>query len=62
MVLSNALIKTGLGFGGGVLASIVFFRRRAFPVWVGVGFGFGRAYAEGDAIFRGNYGVRTVKA
>lgn len=26
VVLSNTLIKTGLGFGGGVLASILFFK------------------------------------
>lgn len=62
VVLSNALIKTGLGFGGGVLASILFFRRRQFPVWLGIGFGLGRGYAEGDAIFRSNHGLRTVKA
>ncbi|KAL6450309.1 MIC10 MICOS complex subunit MIC10 [Candida maltosa Xu316] len=55
VVLSNALIKTGLGFGGGVLASILFFKRRAFPVWLGIGFGLGRGYAEGDAIFRSNH-------
>lgn len=62
VVFSNGLIKTGLGFGGGVLASILFFRRRAFPVWIGVGFGLGRGYAEGDAIFRGSeYGARTIK-
>lgn len=62
VVLSNTLIKTGLGFGGGVLASVLFFRRRAFPVWLGVGFGLGRGYAEGDAIFRSNHGLRTIKA
>ncbi|RCK67476.1 MICOS complex subunit MIC10 [Candida viswanathii] len=62
VVLSNALIKTGLGFGGGVLASILLFRRRSFPVWLGIGFGLGRGYAEGDAIFRSNHGLRTVKA
>ena len=62
VVLSNTLIKTVLGFGGGVLASILFFKRRAFPVWLGVGFGLGRGYAEGDAIFRSNHGLRTVKA
>lgn len=61
IVLSNALIKTGLGFGGGVLASILLFRRRSFPVWVGVGFGLGRGYSEGDAIFRSSYGLRQVK-
>ena len=38
------------------------FKRRAFPVWLGVGFGLGRGYAEGDAIFRSNHGLRTVKA
>ncbi|KAI5953039.1 hypothetical protein KGF57_004031 [Candida theae] len=62
VVLSNALIKTGLGFGGGVLASILFFKRRQFPVWLGIGFGLGRGYSEGDAIFRSNHGLRTVKA
>ncbi|CAK9441177.1 uncharacterized protein LODBEIA_P50460 [Lodderomyces beijingensis] len=62
VVLSNALIKTGLGFGGGVLVSILFFKRRAFPVWLGIGFGLGRGYAEGDAIFRSTAGLRTVKA
>ncbi|KAG7193795.1 Mitochondrial inner membrane organizing system component [Scheffersomyces spartinae] len=62
VVLSNALIKTGLGLGGGVLASIILFKRRAFPVWIGVGFGLGRGYAEGDAIFRSTQGIRTVKS
>ncbi|CAN3376712.1 hypothetical protein DIURU_004508 [Diutina rugosa] len=62
VVLSNALIKTGLGFGAGVLASVLLFRRRAWPVWVGVGFGLGRGYSEGDAIFRSNAGVRVVEA
>ncbi|SGZ46899.1 CIC11C00000000197 [Sungouiella intermedia] len=62
LVLSNTLIKTGLGFGGGVLASILFFKRRTFPVWIGVGFGLGRGYSEGDAIFRSDYGIRSYKA
>lgn len=64
LVLSNGLIKTAMGFGGGVLASIVFFKRRSFPVWIGVGFGLGRGYSEGDAIFRANntYGLRLANA
>ncbi|VVT47209.1 uncharacterized protein SAPINGB_P001597 [Magnusiomyces paraingens] len=63
VVISNTLVKTGLGFGFGVVASVLFFRRRAWPVWLGVGFGAGRGYAEGDAIFRDTKaGVRTVKA
>lgn len=62
VVLSNTIVKTGLGFGVGVLTSVLLFKRRAFPVWIGVGFGLGRGYAEGDAIFRSNAGLRTVKA
>lgn len=62
VVLSNTIVKTGLGFGVGVLTSVLLFKRRAFPVWIGIGFGLGRGYAEGDAIFRSNAGLRTVKA
>lgn len=61
LVLSNLLVKAGLGFGVGVAASVLFFKRRSFPVWLGVGFGLGRGYSEGDAIFRSTAGVRTVK-
>jgi MICOS complex subunit MIC10 len=63
VVISNTLIKTGLGLGAGVVASVLLFKRRTFPVWLGIGFGAGRGYAEGDAIFRETKaGVRTVKA
>ncbi|CEP64265.1 Mic10p LALA0_S11e00210g [Lachancea lanzarotensis] len=62
VVLSNLVVKSGLGLGAGVVASVLFFRRRAFPVWIGIGFGLGRGYAEGDAIFRSSAGLRTVKA
>lgn len=62
VVLSNTIVKAGLGFGAGVVASVVLFKRRSFPVWLGLGFGLGRGYAEGDAIFRSNAGLRTVKA
>ncbi|SCV02812.1 LANO_0G00386g1_1 [Lachancea nothofagi CBS 11611] len=62
VVLSNVVVKSGLGLGAGVVASVLFFRRRAFPAWIGLGFGLGRGYAEGDAIFRSSAGLRTVKA
>lgn len=64
VVLSNTLVKTGLGLGAGVLTLVLLFRRRAFPVWIGVGFGLGRGYAEGDAVFRLGVpaGVRKVEA
>lgn len=63
IVLSNTVVKTGLGVGAGVLASVLLFKRRAFPVWIGAGFGLGRGYSEGDAVFRSSsVGVRDVKA
>ncbi|KAL3234239.1 MICOS complex subunit MIC10 [Nakaseomyces bracarensis] len=61
VVLSNMIVKMGLGFGVGVVTSVLFFRRRSFPVWLGVGFGAGRGYSEGDAIFRSTAGLRQVK-
>ncbi|ODV84167.1 hypothetical protein CANARDRAFT_29328 [[Candida] arabinofermentans NRRL YB-2248] len=61
IVISNGIVKSGLGFGAGVLASVLIFKRRAFPVWLGLGFGLGRAYSEGDSIFR-EAGLRQVKA
>jgi len=42
--LSDSLVK---GFGGLVIGSVVtllFFRRRIWPVWLGTGFGVGMAY------------------
>lgn len=42
--LSNTLVK---GVGGLVIGSVVtllFFRRRIWPVWLGTGFGVGMAY------------------
>jgi inner membrane organizing system protein 1 len=62
VVVSNTLVKTGLGFGAGVLASVILFKRRTFPVWLGVGFGLGRGYAEADSVLRSPVGLRTVKA
>ncbi|KAI5928526.1 hypothetical protein F4810DRAFT_705465 [Camillea tinctor] len=44
--LSNLLIKSSLGLGFGVVFSVLLFRRRAWPAFVGVGFGAGRAYEE----------------
>lgn len=61
IVLSNMLMKVGMGFGVGVIASVIFFKRRTFPVWLGIGFGVGRGYAEGDAVFRSTSGIRVPK-
>ncbi|RPB24258.1 DUF543-domain-containing protein [Terfezia boudieri ATCC MYA-4762] len=51
--LSNLLIKSTLGAGFGIVFSVLIFRRRAWPAWVGLGFGAGRGYAECDADFKG---------
>ena len=61
VVISNAIVKTGLGFGAGILLSVLFFKKRSFPIWLGTGIGLGKAWAEGDSVFRGA-GVRDVHA
>ncbi|KAI5863205.1 DUF543-domain-containing protein [Durotheca rogersii] len=44
--ISNMLIKSTVGLGFGIVFSVLLFRRRAWPAFVGVGFGAGRAYEE----------------
>lgn len=52
LVLSNGLVKTGLGIGAGIVGSVLLFKRRAWPVVFGTGFGAGIGWSEGDAIFQ----------
>lgn len=54
--LANLLVKSTLGAGFGIIFSVLLFRRRAWPAWVGVGFGAGRGYAECDREFKGAAG------
>ncbi|TID30186.1 hypothetical protein CANINC_001193 [Pichia inconspicua] len=61
VALANGIVKTGLGLGGGIVASVLLFKRRAFPVWIGLGFGLGRSYAEADSVFR-EAGIRKIEA
>lgn len=35
LAISNAIVKTGLGLGGGILASAILFRRRSCPSFSG---------------------------
>ncbi|GJJ14665.1 hypothetical protein Clacol_008931 [Clathrus columnatus] len=42
---------TGVGFGVGVVASVILFRRRAWPITLSTGFGLGAAYADCDRSF-----------
>jgi MICOS complex subunit MIC10 len=51
------LIRSGLGLSFGVIFSVLLFKRRAWPAWVGLGFGAGRAWEEADGMFRLAYAV-----
>jgi len=62
LCLSNAVIKSGLGLGFGIVFSVLLFKRRAWPAWVGLGFGAGRGYAECDASFKSAAGTRYIRA
>jgi hypothetical protein len=46
--ISSFVIRSGLGFSFGVIFSVLLFKRRAWPVWLGTGFGAGRAWEEAD--------------
>ncbi|RKF61029.1 MICOS complex subunit mic10 [Erysiphe neolycopersici] len=44
--LSSLLVRSSLGLSFGVIFSFLLFKRRAWPAFVGLGFGAGRAYEE----------------
>ncbi|KAH0831221.1 hypothetical protein J3R83DRAFT_13800 [Lanmaoa asiatica] len=44
-------ISFGVGFGVGVVASVILFRRRTWPIALSSGFGMGAAYADCDRSF-----------
>ncbi|KIJ98673.1 hypothetical protein K443DRAFT_103613 [Laccaria amethystina LaAM-08-1] len=47
----NFIVPWGVGLGVGVVASVIFFRRRTWPVALSTGFGAGAAYADCDRSF-----------
>ncbi|KAF8173720.1 hypothetical protein BJ912DRAFT_859164 [Pholiota molesta] len=49
--LADLLVKAGVGFGVGVVASVILFRRRTWPIALSTGFGAGAAYADCDRSF-----------
>lgn len=51
LCLSNAIVKTGIGFSAGVVLSVLFLRRRSWPVWLGTGFGLGAGYTDCERSF-----------
>ncbi|KAF2468870.1 DUF543-domain-containing protein [Lindgomyces ingoldianus] len=50
--LSSMLIRSGLGLSFGIVFSVLLFKRRAWPAYVGLGFGAGRAWEECDNSFK----------
>ncbi|OKL64515.1 MICOS complex subunit mic10 [Talaromyces atroroseus] len=50
--ISSVIVRSSIGLGFGVVLSVLLFKRRAWPAWVGLGFGAGRAYEEADSGFR----------
>ncbi|KAH8698458.1 DUF543 domain protein [Talaromyces proteolyticus] len=50
--VSSLIVRSSVGLGFGVVLSVLLFKRRAWPAWVGLGFGAGRAYEEADYAFR----------
>jgi len=61
--LADLLVKSGIGFSVGVIASVILFRRRAWPIALSTGFGAGAAYADCDRSFNPARipGVRVVQ-
>ncbi|KIM41350.1 hypothetical protein M413DRAFT_71642 [Hebeloma cylindrosporum] len=49
--LADLLVKAGVGFGAGVVASVILFRRRTWPIALSTGFGAGAAWADCDRSF-----------
>lgn len=57
-------MKSGVGFSVGVIASVILFKRRAWPIALSTGFGAGAAYADCDRSFNPARipGVRIIPA
>ncbi|KAG8926408.1 hypothetical protein FRC03_009043 [Tulasnella sp. 419] len=49
--LADTLVKAGIGFSVGVVASVVLFKRRQWPVTLATGFGTGFAVNDCDRAF-----------
>ncbi|KAJ7709444.1 hypothetical protein B0H17DRAFT_1028014 [Mycena rosella] len=49
--MADFLVKAGVGFGAGVVLSVVLFKRRTWPIALSTGFGAGAAYADCDRSF-----------
>ncbi|KAF7726438.1 hypothetical protein EC973_008772 [Apophysomyces ossiformis] len=50
-VISNFVVKTGLGLSAGIVASALLFKKRSWPIAIATGYGFGVAYADAQRVF-----------
>ncbi|KAG2183734.1 hypothetical protein INT43_006745 [Umbelopsis isabellina] len=53
--VSNFVVKTGLGFSVGIVASALLFKKRTWPIAIATGWGFGVAYADAQKLFHPAY-------
>lgn len=53
--LTDIVTHTAAGLGVGLLASVVFFRRKTWPITLGGGFGLGMAFGNCQSEFRNIY-------
>ncbi|BGP19234.1 hypothetical protein JCM10213_007031 [Rhodosporidiobolus nylandii] len=51
LCLSNGIVKAGTGLAVGIVASAILFRRRPWPVFLGLGFGAGQGYSDCERVF-----------
>ncbi|XP_055336230.1 MICOS complex subunit Mic10-like [Paramacrobiotus metropolitanus] len=59
--LSDGLIKVGGGVAIGGLLSLLFFKRRAWPILFGTGAGFGMSYSNCQNAFHNPYQAGPVR-
>ncbi|KAI9264918.1 hypothetical protein BDA99DRAFT_507232 [Phascolomyces articulosus] len=62
-VISNFVVKTGLGLSAGIVASALLFKKRSWPIAITTGWGFGVAYADAQRVFHPHHvpGVQFEK-
>ncbi|GAA5871743.1 hypothetical protein JCM16303_000851 [Sporobolomyces ruberrimus] len=51
LCLSNGIVTAGTGLAVGVVASAILFKRRAWPVFFGLGWGLGQGYQDCQRVF-----------